>query len=697
MNAKGSHIIMNQSYFQNAEWIFVDSIEEEVCDIYFEYCTNFEASPMDTTKLYLCAYSQYAVYVNGIFVNCGQYDGYEDYQVYDMLDITEYLKEGTNELYIGHYVCGEDFSTRQKQLPGIIFTIQKEECEILSSNCSCLSRVNKHFLKNGEKISGQLGFNFEYDANSIENPYKPSILAGKEKHLFPRPISKLLLQPLEATNLCAQGIFLENKNASCKAERMQTAYLSDARQKDFFTLDEGVVHWSVSKEVFLDGVYLIFDLQRERAGLLEFTLDVPEETEVLIGFGEHLQDLRVRSLVGGRNFCFRYIAKKGVQTFFYPYQRMGLRYLQFHIYSKSGKLLRAGIQEQKYPLSIYTMPLKDKLYQHIYQACVNTLELCMHEHYEDCPWREQALYAMDSRVQMLCGYYAFREYAVPRASLVLMARSLRKDNLLELCPPGKVSVNIPSFTAVFVRQVLEYVEYSKDWSLVEEIFPVLKKIVEGFADRMVDNHLIPLYCGQEYWNFYEWTEGMAGRQRHYEEVLESPLNAFVSDAFRCFAKLCETYAPDLSETYLSLHKSMNQAIHELFFDKKANAYRTNLKDKKPLHVLTQGLLLYVGAVPEEYQEAVAHSIQSGTLIPCSISMTIYVYEALLCLGKEYHAYVFQEIERIWSRMLLTGTDTFWETEEGASAFGYAGSLCHGWSAVPVYLFGKYLDVTESLL
>ena len=45
-------------------------------------------------------------------------------------------------------------------------------------------------------------------------------------------------------------------------------------------------------------------------------------------------------------------------------------------------------------------------------------------------------------------------------------------------------------------------------------------------------------------------------------------------------------------------------------------------------------------------------------------------------------------------MLLTGTDTFWETEEGASAFGYAGSLCHGWSAVPVYLFGKYLDLTK---
>ena len=680
---------INKNYFQNAEWIFADYNAKEVCDLYFEYCTSFETLPIYKTILYICSYSQYVVYINGTFVDCGQYDGYEDYQVYDALDITSYLREGTNELYIAHYVCGSDFSTRQKQLPGIIFTIQNESSELLYSNCNCLSRINKHFLKNGEKISNQLGYNFEYDANCIETQYKPSILVGKEKHLFPRPIHKLLLQPLEKANLYAQGVFLENKNASCKAERMQTAYLSGCRKNDFITQEQKTVHWSVPNEIFMDGVYLIFDLQKERTGLLEFTLDVSEEAEVLISFGEHLQDLRVRSYVGGRNLCFRYIAKKGSQTFFYPYQRIGLRYLQFHIYCKSGNL-QAGIRTQKYPLTTYPMLLKDQLHQHIYQVCVNTLELCMHEHYEDCPWREQALYAMDSRVQMLCGYYAFQEYAFPRASLMLMARSLRSDNLLELCPPGKVSVNIPSFTAVFIREVLEYVEYSEDWSLVEEIFPVLKKIVDGFVDKIVDNHLIPLYCGQEYWNFYEWTDGMVGRERYHQEVFESPLNAFVSDAFRCFAKLCEICAPNLTEIYMSLHQKMNQAMHEMFFDKENNAYKTKLNDKKPLHVLTQGLFLYINAVPQKYQETVAHSIMSGSLIPCSLSMSIYVYEALLCLGKEYNVYVLEEIERIWGKMLFTGADTFWETESGASDFEYAGSLCHGWSAVPIYLFGKYL-------
>lgn len=39
-------------------------------------------------------------------------------------------------------------------------------------------------------------------------------------------------------------------------------------------------------------------------------------------------------------------------------------------------------------------------------------------------------------------------------------------------------------------------------------------------------------------------------------------------------------------------------------------------------------------------------------------------------------------------MLDDGATTFWETELGADDFGGAGSLCHGWSAIPIY----YLSV-----
>lgn len=316
----------------------------------------------------------------------------------------------------------------------------------------------------------------------------------------------------------------------------------------------------------------------------------------------------------------------------------------------------------------------------------------MHEHYEDCPWREQALYAMDSRVQILCGYYAFHEYEFPKANLLLMLRTMRPDGLLELCPPGKVWTDIPSFSAVFVREVLEYVEYSKDIDFVEQIFPELNKLVDGFAQRMQKNHLVPLYDGSEYWNFYEWREGIDGSGKFEPGTVDCLLNAFMSDAFRCFAQICEMAGqPELAERYFGLHRNLNQAMHQMFFDEKLGAYRSNLTDKEPKHALTQGMMLYVGAVPDEWMEKVAHAIIDGELVPCSLSMSIYVYEALLKCSEKYQGYVLDEIERIWGKMLSAGADTFWETDLGADDFKKAGSLCHGWSAVPVYLFGKYFQ------
>jgi hypothetical protein len=48
-------------------------------------------------------------------------------------------------------------------------------------------------------------------------------------------------------------------------------------------------------------------------------------------------------------------------------------------------------------------------------------------------------------------------------------------------------------------------------------------------------------------------------------------------------------------------------------------------------------------------------------------------------------------------MIAQGATTFWETADGAAAFSNAGSLCHGWSAIPVILYHKYALVADGRL
>jgi hypothetical protein len=57
--------------------------------------------------------------------------------------------------------------------------------------------------------------------------------------------------------------------------------------------------------------------------------------------------------------------------------------------------------------------------------------------------------------------------------------------------------------------------------------------------------------------------------------------------------------------------------------------------------------------------------------------------------EKYAKQVFADIARVFGYMLYRNATTFWETIDGGYAFGDAGSLCHGWSAVPVYMYWRY--------
>ena len=680
------------NYFQDADWIFVKDIPKDICNTYFDYKAEIELEKTENTKIYISASTLYAVYVNGVFVDCGQYADYEEYQVYDELDVSEFVQQGNNTLEIMHYVIGANYFTHRIQVPGVIFTVWQEDCCLLNSNENVLARKNIHY-QSGEMefISGQLGFVFKYDACAEDTVYQKSVLVGKEKHLFERPIKKLIIEEETIGSLKTQGVYQTDGREKNVGKMMQETYISSRTADELFERSTEGSRWYIDDEDVSEGVYFVLDAGQESVGFLNLDIEVPEECDVLIGYGEHLEDLRVRTSIKKRNFAVSYHAHAGRNVFFNPFLRMGMRYMQIHIASKQGVLYKVGIRPTYYPLQIKENNIKDALHHKIYDVGVRTLHMCMHEHYEDCPWREQALYTYDSRIQMLCGYYAFQEYDFARASLNLIIKSLREDGTLELCSPGKIPITIPSFTAVYVRQLKEYMDYSRDVAFVQAIFDDVQKIVEKFKERIDETGLVPCYVGNEYWNFYEWKDGLAGEEYFsHNPPYECPLNALISDAFYCFARICDMVQPELAEHYDTLHRVLNQKIHQTFYDEERKVYITRLGNLEgPLHAYTQALAVYSGATPSELRDKVVENMLGKDMTPCSLSSSIYMYDVLLQSGEVYKEYVMRDIEKVWGDMLFAGATTFWETDEGESDFYNAGSLCHGWSAVPIYLYGKY--------
>ena len=659
-----------------------------------EFCKEITVNVPQNCRMLIHANSHYALYINDQFADNDQFPDYEHYRVYDELDISSFLSPGKNIITITAYCQGEDSSTYRAYPAELAFVILEGEHIIAVSDSSVLVRRDIRYASTGvSKVSGQLSYSFDYDSTLILDDFLQAFVSGPCCEMHPRPIKKLQLDPPEPADLISIGHFFDPKPLQNYAERMQNAAIISAVPAVPTTLP-------AQEGLDLSSNWLLIDLRKEQTGYFILDIDLPAESDVLIGWGEHLEDLRVRTSVGGRCFAARFRGKQGRNTFFYPIKRLGLRYLQLHIYTEHFKLYYAGVSTSRYPLSVTNLfTCADHLHSQIYRTSLRTLQGCMHEHYEDCPWREQALYTMDSRNQMLCGYYAFEEYDFAKASLKLIGLSLRSDHLLELTSPAKVAITIPSFSAIYLVQLAEYLKYSGDIDFVHEMLSIAEDIAEGFIERIDAKGVIRRLQGDSYWNFYEWQTGLEGHLGNEDSISQSaydaPLSAFVSMALQSLSSICQALKKtDEATRYASIAEQLNHNLHKIFFVPSLGCYATTLAANSLGHYaeLTQALLLLCGAVPASCYETVLDSLagrSSVSLLPITLSHSIFKYEALMTRPEKYARFVFNTIADQFGSMLYQNATTFWETIVGAYDFDRAGSLCHGWSAIPVYFYLRY--------
>ena len=118
--------------------------------------------------------------------------------------------------------------------------------------------------------------------------------------------------------------------------------------------------------------------------------------------------------------------------------------------------------------------------------------------------------------------------------------------------------------------------------------------------------------------------------------------------------------------------------------------RHHVPDHPQLHQDVVGQILQAeGALAESVAAQLAG--ENG-MTPVSLSMTCFLYDALLKVDREgYREVVLEDIRKTYQPMLDAGATSFWETELGEADFHGAGSLCHGWSAMPVYYYHTLLQ------
>lgn len=619
---------------KNSKWIWLS--EEINLNEYVEFLTTFVYEG-GRTEIKLSVDTEYALFINGKLAGSCQYADFPWYKVYDKIDITEYLKNGENEIQIIGWYMGEMNYIHYVNRPGLRFEVEVDGKTVAYSSEKTLCRPYP-YLGAGDrvkKINNQLGRSFVWKMGKAEDFKAAKEVSGMPENLIERPIKNIVV-----------------------GEKLPAKPISTN----------------------------VYDLGAETLGYPYIEIRAPKGTRVTVSFGEWLSDDgHVMRILSTYDFSYEIDGTGEWQKVFNPLRKLGCRYFEV---VGSCEIKEIGLYPIKYPFEEKDVVLVGEGRREIYDVSVKTLLLNALDHYYDCPWREQAFWTFDARFQMRYGYSAFKGYEYQRAALALLSEDRREDNLITMVVPSSTKNTIPSFALSYIMAMAEYIEETGDLSLAEKYYDKMKSVIGAYIDRSEDG-IVPCFDG--IWNFYEWKpmyDGHAGRR------FDSVLNLMVCFALTKLIYVCEKLgnAKD-SDYYSSRLNEIRSAVKKRFFEKETGLFKS-FDDLAVYSQLVNSLAILSGAVDRAEAERICEMLTSPdeSVTTTTLSMTAFKYDALIAVDKEkYTDYILNDIDVSFGGMLAKGATSFWETLLGKEDMEGAGSLCHGWSALPTYYY-KILGV-----
>ncbi|OIN97053.1 hypothetical protein AUJ66_04495 [Candidatus Desantisbacteria bacterium CG1_02_38_46] len=672
---------------------------------------------------FVSADSRYKFYINGKYVGRGVAKCDPKFQYYDVHNITKILRPGKNIIaaIIHHY--GEETFSYLLGRGGFLCQIEMEysdsKKEIIGTDKTWRVKQEKAWNQDAPRSTVQIGFQEIYDArkemsgweklNFDDSGWDEPIVIGKPPvepwtNLIERDIPFLAekeILPVEVIEIgeCPQAIDLNNiKDISAILDEelhlptrgavLHPTKVGRVPEKNKTFLSIGPC---IDKSI-----YLVLDFGKEVSGFPRICLKGVDGGVIDFGYDEILIKNRVHPTRGGgaAGQSDRYIMKDGYQEHEQGFTWRGFRYIQlvFRNCAKPVKLYGVTLNHYCYPVSYRgAFKCSDPMLNRIWEVGRYTLQMCMHDSFEDCPWREQTQWWGDARVQGLVNYYAFGDTKLFKKGLRQIAESQlrRQDGLMQPFAPGgthgssihaKMAI-IPSFCLIWILSLYDYYFYTGDTEPVKKLYPNLKNLVEAFRSSLSERGLTTL----EHWQFIDWAPIDAKPEN-------TALNCFLCAGFMTAAKIARLNndKPQAKE-YEKMAAEMKDNINKYLWSEKKGLYADGIRasaedgSNKQSEVFSQQancLAVLFDIAPKEKQEEIMNKIQTDDKV---VKITtpyfmFYFLSALLHLNR--HELVKDIIRTRWGEMIGKGATTFWEDFRGVANGNGGGSLCHAWSACP---------------
>ena len=691
---------------------------------YFRRTVALVAEPR-RAMVRISADSRYTLFVNGRRVHQGPARSFPRHQSYDTLDLSNYLEVGQNTICaIVHQFGVPTFFSQYRDASGFLLDgaieLEGESIDLHTPN-GWLCREAKGWRKDAARLSVQMGFQEHFDADAdpidwMQLDYQPKAEDGWAEPWIAGPVGchpwlaleprgvPLLVDSIENFSAVTAQFKGENGRGYKIATDVYHLPQQEPRKKEKNILEKPQAMLIDDAEVTVvapptDAEFnmAVLDLGTYRTG--HIILDIAEAAgdEIIdVIFTEDLDKNDAPLLHGSptdTGVCeeataFRYRCRAGAQRW-ESFQYIGLRYatLVFRNIQQPLKVrhvalrqVHAGVQE------IGSFECSDERLNQIWRIAKNTQLNCLFDAFVDCPAREQAQWWGDAHVQALVTQYAFGDGSLLERGIRQMAQSQSADGSLHAHPPSDIPGHrLPDFMMTWVNSLWECYFHTGRTELVIECLPAMHRLFEFFSRHESKNRLIGNF--DAFWVFLDWAEV---RKADYSATL----NLLYLQSLQRAGSLCELAGDTAgAQRYAASAESLASSIDTHFWDAAGNVFRDGFDPvtNGPVEQVSQhanALAILLNLRPESHGEIARNILlkpaksRRSKVVTASPFFYAYVIEALIKAGLQSEA--LEIVSTKWGTSIDRGATTFWEFWEPT------GSLCHAWSASPLYVLSQQL-------
>lgn len=327
----------------------------------------------------------------------------------------------------------------------------------------------------------------------------------------------------------------------------------------------------------------------------------------------------------------------------------------------------------------------------LWDISVRTLELCMHETHEDCPYYEQLQYILDTRLQMLFTYALSTDTRMAENVIYLFHSSLLPEGLLQSRYPCTAPQVIPVFALHWIGMLYDFQQQTGDDQLTRRYRTTMESILEWFH-RKVGTTGMAERLG--YWEFFDWPEQWgSGHAGTPTAAINEGVSACENLVYAYFTGLAAELLESLGHTqladyYRAQRASVLESVQRLCWDEERQLYREGPTTQE-YSQHAQSYAVLCGLISGDAATALMRrTLSDETLVPCTYPLQFALFRALEKVG------LYEETEKQWSlwKVLLTENLSTIPEVPGPQA----RSDCHAWGAqllfeYPRRILGVYPD------